>query len=290
MTAPNLAVVRALIDTQFPDYKDLPLRPISSGGTDHVIYRLGDDFSVRLPVRSDVVSQVAKEQLWLRRLEPLPLTIPCPVALGKPDHGYPYDWSIYTWLSGSALTQTPPEDWRDTGLRLAGFLRALQAKPTKDAPLSGPQNHYRGVELRHRDDLTRRAILAISDEFPEDALMTVWGAALAAPVYDKAPVWIHGDLQGGNLLVKDGLVSAVIDFGLSGVGDPACDCIAAWSVLPASARSIFQSELGCDAATWARGKGWAVSVAAIALEYYRDRNPSLSAISRQTLHAALEGA
>ena len=288
MTSPNLAVVRALIDTQFPHYRDLPLRPISTCGTDHLIFRLGEDLSVRLPVRADVVSQVAKEQTWLGKLAPLPLAIPSPVARGTPDHGYPYDWSIYAWQSGTALNQTPPDDWYDAGRSLAGFLRALQAKPTENAPPSGPQNHYRGVDLKHRDDLTRRAISGVSDELPEDALLAVWTSALAAPIDQKAPVWIHGDLQGGNILVNDGLVSAVIDFGLSGVGDPACDCMAAWSVLPASARSVFRTELGCDAALWARGKGWAVSVAAIALDYYRGRNPSLSAISRQTLHAVLE--
>ncbi len=283
----TLDLARELVAAQFPDFSTLSIEPVASGGTDNAIFRLGSDFSLRFPKRADAVSQVEKEQAWLPRLAPLPLRIPKPIKQGEPSESYPHPWSIYDWCRGAPLFEAAPSDWGETVDRLAAFLLALQSKEIMGAPKSGLQNHYRGVDLEQRDRLTRGAIEGLADLYDAEAMTREWEASLAASKHTDAPVWLHGDLQGGNLLIENGQLSAVIDFGLSGVGDPACDLIVAWSVCPAAARDRFRTKMGCDAAMWQRGKGWALSVAVIALDYYRDRNPQLSAISSQTIEAVL---
>ena len=283
----TLDLARELVAAQFPDFSSLSIEPVASGGTDNAIFRLGTDHNLRFPKRADAVSQVEKEQAWLPRLVPLPLRIPKPIKQGAPSERYPHPWSIYDWCPGAPLFETSPSDWTEMIDRLTAFLQALQSKETIGAPRSGPQNHYRGVDLGKRDRLTRGAIEGLADLYDAEAMIREWETSLAAPKHAAEPVWLHGDLQGGNLLVENGQLVAVIDFGLSGVGDPACDLIVAWSVCRGTVRDQFRRKMGCDAATWQRGKGWALSVAVIALDYYRDRNPQLSAISRQTIEAVL---
>ncbi|MEL6724831.1 MAG: aminoglycoside phosphotransferase family protein [Pseudomonadota bacterium] len=284
----TLDLAQRLVADQFPEFSELSIEPVASGGTDNAIFRLGPDLSLRLPKRLDAVGQVEKEQIWLPRLSPLPLRIPKPVKQGAPSQGYPHPWSIYDWCPGSPLFESAPKDWPETVDQLAEFLKVLQSKDTMGAPKSGAQNHFRGVELERRDPLTRGAIDGVSDLYDAATMTSVWETSFAAPKFAAEPVWLHGDLQGGNLLVAQGQLAAVIDFGLSGIGDPACDLIVAWSVLPAAVRSRFRVLMDCDDAMWQRGKGWALSVAVIALDYYRDRNARLSAISRQTIEAVLE--
>ena len=282
-------VVRHLIKTQFPEYADLDMVPVSSGGTDHTLFRLGQDLSVRLPKREDAVAQGEKEHVWLPRLAVESVRIPTPVARGQADEKVPFAWSIYDWCPGQALIHAKSLDFAEIAQTLARFTLELQSISTRDAPLAGQQNHFRGVALIKRHQATIAAITGVSDEYPEAALRAVWEQAISAPSHAQAAVWLHGDLQGGNLLVREGHLSAIIDFGLSGVGDPACDLMVAWSVLPKDCRAAFRDQLNCDDARWARGRGWALSVATIALDYYRGRNPQLCAISRQTLDAVLEG-
>ena len=284
----DLRAARRLIDVQFPEYAARQLTSVLSGGTDHTLFRLGEDLSVRFPKREDVASQVEKEQTWLPRLAGLKVRIPRPVAHGAPGETFPYSWSIYDWCPGEALSIVGACDWSQLAIDLAEFLIQLRCLPITDAPLSGPQNHFRGVALMERNDLTRAAIRGISNECSETALLACWQDALGAEPHVGAPTWLHGDLQGGNLLIEHGRLSAVIDFGLAGVGDPACDLMVVWSVLTQEARDPFRERLGCDDASWARGRGWALSVATIALDYYRGRNEPLCSISRRTLDAILE--
>ncbi|MEO1303456.1 MAG: aminoglycoside phosphotransferase family protein [Pseudomonadota bacterium] len=279
--------VCALIKSQAPDYGHLALEAVKSGGTDNTIFRLGNKLSVRLPKRLDAVSQIDKETTWLPRLAPLPLHIPTPVFLGAPGQGFDHPWAIYQWIDGAPLSQSTIEDWRVSSHALSSFLLNLQAKDISGAPRSGAQNHYRGVDLMARDGLTRAAILNLADLYSTDALYAIWDESLSADPHGAAPSWLHGDLQGGNILVANGQISAIIDFGLSGVGDPACDLMVAWSVLPPDIRSIFRESMSCDDHAWSRGKGWALSVSVIALDFYRDRNAALSTISRQTIEAVL---
>ena len=281
-------LVSRLLTTQFPQWADLPIKPVASAGTDNALYRLGDEMVVRLPRIHWAVGQVEKEHVWLPMLAPLlPLTIPVPLAKGRPGEGYPWDWSIYTWLEGENATMERMGDRRQVAQDLAGFIAALQRIDTTNGPTPSDLNSSRGVPLAMRDEQTRSAIAALGGMVDTVAVTAAWEAALEAPVWTGPPVWIHGDLQSGNLLALRGRLSAVIDFGCLGVGDPACDVMAAWLYLPAETRDLFRSLLQVDDATWARGRGWALSMGLIALPYYHQSNPALAAIARRAIGEVL---
>ncbi|MCC9075102.1 aminoglycoside phosphotransferase family protein [Litorilinea aerophila] len=283
-----LSLVRRLVADQFPRWAHLPLEPVPSAGTDNAMYRLGDEMAVRLPRVPWAAGQVAREQRWLPRLAPhLPLAVPTPLALGRPAYGYPWHWSIYRWLPGENATRAPLADPAQAAIALAGFITALQGIDPTGGPRPGPGNSSRGVPLAARDAQVRAAIAALDGAFDADAVTAAWEAALRVPVWDGPPVWIHGDLQGGNLLVQDGQLCAVIDFGCLGVGDPACDLQVAWNFFAAEARAVFRASLAVDEATWARGRGWALSVGVIAYPYYRESNPVLAGIARHAIQEVL---
>ncbi len=280
--------MRRLLAAQFPRWADRTLEPVASAGTDNALFRLGEDLVVRLPKEAKAASQATKEQAWLPRLSPhLPLAVPAPIATGAPTKGYPRPWSVCRWLDGRDAWTAPPADPIQVGEALGAFVAALQRLDATDGPASGEQNSWRGVPLRILDRTAKRSIAGISDLLDAERLTAIWGAALAAPRHPGRPTWIHGDLHPGNLLVEGGRLTAVIDFGLLGVGDPAADVMAAWSVVPAEGRRAFHEMLRPDAATWTRARGWAVYAGAVALSYYRERNPILAAISRRTLEAVL---
>lgn len=284
----DVALVRRLLAAQFPPWADLPLAPVPSAGTDNALYRLGDDMVVRLPRIHWAIGQVDKEWQWLPRLAPhLPLTIPVPLALGEPAEGYPWPWGVYPWLDGETATPDRLADPRQAAVDLARFIAALQRIDPTGGPTPGPHNSKRGVPLVTRDAATRAAIAALHGMVDVDAATAAWDAALAAPVWEGPPVWIHGDLQAGNLLAVQGRLCAVIDFGCLGVGDPACDVMAAWLFLTADTRDVFRATLGVDDATWARGRGWALSMGLIALPYYHITNPVLANIGRRAIHEVL---
>ncbi len=281
----NVHLVRRLLATQFPRWADLPLEPVDSAGTVHAIYRLGEGMAVRLPRVHGGVESLEKEHRWLPILAPLlPLVIPVPLGMGMPAEGYPWPWSVYRWLEGETATLDRIGDPREAAADLARFVAALQ----QIDPTGGPRPAGdRGVPLAERDAPTRTAITALHGVLDTEALTAAWDAALRAPAWDGFPVWIHGDLLPGNLLVTRGRVSAVIDFGVAGVGDPACDLIVAWSLLSGESRDVFRSALPVDEATWGRGRGWALSIALIALPYYVDTNPAFAQIARYTIEEVL---
>jgi aminoglycoside phosphotransferase (APT) family kinase protein len=284
----DTALVCQLLAAQFPQWADLPILPVRSAGTDNAIYRLGDDLAVRLPRIEGACGQVEKEQRWLPRLAPrLPLAIPVPLAKGEPGAGYPWHWSVYRWLDGENATIERIADPGQLAIALAQFIAALQQIDASGGPCPGPHNSGRGVPLEMRDASTRTAIASLHGMVDTDAATAAWDMALPSPVWHGAPVWIHGDLQSGNLLVVDGRLHAVIDFGCLGVGDPACDLMVAWNLLSADTRAVFRNALAVDDATWARGRGWALSVALIALPYYQHTNPVLAEISRSTIDEVL---
>ena len=284
----NVSLVVRLLITQFPQWANLPIEPVHSAGTGNALYRLGDDMVVRLPRIPSAVEQVNKEQKWLPRLAPLlPLNIPVPLAKGKPSEGYPWHWSVYRWLEGEDATTEPIADPRQAATDLAQFITALQQIEATSGPSPGRHNFYRGVPLAMRDQQTRAAIAALHDVLDADEVTTVWDAAIEAPAWNGAPVWLHGDLHSGNMLVQQGRLSAVIDFGGLGVGDPACDVMAAWLFLSAENRAVFRALLQVDDATWARGRGWALSFGLIALPYYQATNPVLAGTARHAINEAL---
>ena len=284
----DVSLVRRLLAAQFPHWAHLPIEAVRSAGTDNAIYRLGDDMAVRLPRIHWAIAQVDKEQQWLPKLAPhLPLAIPVPLGKGVSAEGYPWHWSIYQWLTGENATIERIDDLHQAATELAQFLAALQRIDSTGGPRPGTHNSGRGVPLVMRDADTRAAITSLGNMLDADAVTAAWDSALRATVWNGPPVWIHGDLQPGNLLVEKSQLSAVIDFGCLGVGDPACDLMIAWTLLSGASRKVFRSTLAVDDATWARGRGWALSVALIALPYYLNTNPVIVSSARHTIDEVL---
>jgi aminoglycoside phosphotransferase (APT) family kinase protein len=285
----DASLVSRLIGKQFPRWAHLPITPVPSAGTDNALYRLGDDMVARLPRVESSLDQGDKEWTWLPRLAPqLPLPIPLPLARGVPAEGYPCDWSIYSWLDGENATLDRIDDPHQLALDLARFISALQQIDPTEGPPAGRHNFYRGVPLAQRDASTREALIACRGMIDTDAAAAIWDESLETPVWDGPPRWVHGDIQSGNLLAVNGRLSAVIDFGGLGVGDPAVDLIVAWNHLPAGTRLRFREALDVDDATWARGRGWALSVSLIALPYYVVTNPTLAGISHYAIAEVLD--
>jgi len=256
-------------------------------GWDNRTFRLGDDMSVRLPSAEGYVPQVEKEHRWLPRLAPhLPLPIPAPIAKGEPGEGYPWPWSVYRWLDEEPAATAPITDFRQFAVDLAKFLAALYRIDATEGPTAGPHNFWRGGPLTVYDAETREAIAALGDEIDPGAATAVWETALAA-TWTGSPVWVHGDVAMGNLLVRDGRLAAVIDFGSSGVGDPACDTVIAWTLFTGESREAFRSTLGVDAGTWARGRGWALWKALITVAGSREMDPEKADDSRRVIAEVL---
>jgi aminoglycoside phosphotransferase (APT) family kinase protein len=251
-------VAARLVATQFPKWADLPVVPVALDGWDNTTFRLGKDLSVRLPSHDAYVAQIEKEHQWLPVLAPqLPLEIPEPVALGEPTVEFPRPWSIYRWIEGEHATAQRVSDPETFAADIAGFLAALYAIDSSDGPLPGAHNFLRGGPINAYDGETREALRLLSDEIDADAATEVWDAAVAAG-WDRAPVWVHGDVTAANLLVVEGRLRAVIDFGCAAVGDPACDLVMAWTFFSGQSTEVFRSALQFDDATWARGRGWAL--------------------------------
>jgi aminoglycoside phosphotransferase (APT) family kinase protein len=191
------------------------------------------------------------------------------LAKGIPGENYPWHWSVYRWLEGESAAIERIANPCQAAMELAQFIAALQRIDPASGPPPGVHNSFRGVPLATRDTVTRTAISALRGTVDVAAATSAWDAALQASAWNDAPVWIHGDLQPGNLLAQHGRLSAVIDFGCLGVGDPACDLIVAWNLLSAQSRDVFRTALQVDNATWARGRGWALSIGLITLPTIR---------------------
>ena len=254
----DVALVRALISSQFPHWAHLPLAPVVPGGVDHRTFRLGDRLLVRLPSAEGYAVQVDKEQRWLPVLRrALAVPIPAPVGRGVPEHGYPFGWSVYRWLAGRTVLDGAAIDLTAVASEIGAFLRDLQALDATDGPGPGLHTGYRGGPVGWYDDETRHAITALADLIDPARATDIWERALATP-YDGPGVWFHGDVAPGNLLLRGGRLGAVIDFGCAGVGDPACDLVIAWTLLDRRSRAVFRDTLAPDADCWARGRGWAL--------------------------------
>ena len=276
----DVGLLRRLLAGQFPDWSNLPIIPVESYGTDHDIYRIGDDLAARLPCVAWATRQAAKEAEWLPKLAPqLPLALPVQVARGRPAKGYPFDWSIYRWLPGENANGTI-DDLNQAAVDLAAFITALRDIDTTGAPPRA--RGARGSPLAELDEDVRQAIDALENRIDRDAALRSWEESLHAPAWNDTDVWVHGDLLPGNLLVVNGRVSAVIDWGGLNVGDPACDLQPAWNIFDEDSRRRFCTELQVDDASWLRGRGWALAQAVWALPYYWDTNPGMI---RQASHA-----
>jgi aminoglycoside phosphotransferase (APT) family kinase protein len=260
-------LVSRLLAEQFPDWAALPLTPVPEQGTDHALYRLGTELVVRMPVIAWADGQAALEAEWLPRLAPhLPVQLSVPRALGEPGLGYPFRWSVNPWLPGRRLdpaSVVTVELARD----LAGFVRALRSCDTTGA--GRPRSRGLPLSAPERDADTRAALAVIGDLVDATAALAVWEEGQAATPWEGPPTWFHGDLTAGNLLVGDGRLSGVIDWGPCGVGDPAVELHAAYQLFEPDTRQVFRLVLGDDDAMWARARAWAVSMAAMEISYYR---------------------
>jgi aminoglycoside phosphotransferase (APT) family kinase protein len=283
----DASLARGLIDSQFPQWSHLPIAAVEFDGWDNRTFRLGSELTVRLPSGDWYAQQVDKEQRWLPVLAPqLPLPIPSPVARGEPDAGYPYEWSVYRWLDGELASRARIADLPGFAATLAGFLNALGRVDAAGGPAPGQHNFYRGGPLATYEAETLQAIDALGSEVPGEAVKRVWDDAMTS-AWDRDPVWLHGDVAAGNLLVRDGRLAAVLDFGCSGVGDPACDMVIAWTFLSGASRASFRAELGVDAGTWSRGRGWALWKALITLVGHLERDAPDAALPRRDIDEIL---
>jgi len=282
-------LVRRMVAAQFPQWADLPVRSAEVGGRDNKTFRLGEHMIVRLPSAADYSAQVEKEHRWLPKLAPLlPLPIPTPLAMGEPASGYPWRWSIYRRIEGDTAAPERIADLSDLAASLAQFLIALQRIDPTDGPRPGPHNFWRGGSLTTYDAETRQAIALLKGKVNTKAATEVWERALKT-TWNRPPVWLHGDVSAGNLLVKGGRLSAVIDFGMLGVGDPACDLSIGWTLFSGESRKAFRAMLPLDAGTWARGRAWTLWKVLIVAAGLTETNAVEAARPWRVIDEVLEG-
>ena len=284
----SVSLVHRLVAEQFPQWADLTVRRVEECGTDHHLFRLGSDLVARLPIIGWAVDQARSDERWLPVLAPhLPVALPVPLAVGEPGHGYPFPWAVVPWIPG-----TPPDAGTDRvalAKDLAEFVRALHAVDASDGPAkTGTQ---RGTPLAPLDRGVREGLatsVALADI--ADRVLAVWEDAVAAPAYDGPPVWIHGDLMAGNLLVQDGRLSAVIDWGGLGTGDPAPDLCPAYWLFDGDVRAEYVASVGYDDATLRRARGWIIAPAVSGVDYYAETFPAMAAAGLSSIEAVLRDA
>lgn len=235
---------------------------------------MGEELSVRLPRTERAQGQVEKDVAWMPRLAPhVSLPIPEPLELGQPGAGYPFTWGVYRWLPGAPFVLAEL-DGVQAARDLAEFVRTLREVDTTGAPVPDDDPFSRGTPLAPRDAMFREALDQLKDHFDIGWVTAAWEESLAADTWDGTPRWIHGDLMAGNVLVADGKLSAVIDFGTARAADPAGDLLAAWYLFEGDSRTAFREALEVDEATWLRARGWALSLEIIAIPYYLHRSPN----------------
>lgn len=279
----DVELIRARLARHAPHWADLAVSETATRGTDNAMYRLGPALALRVPRRVSAKGLLAKEAAWLLRFGPLSLAIPRPHLMIAPEPGSPYPIVVVDWLEGArADTFADPVE---TAKDLAWFLRGLQSQPTRGAPTAGADNHFRGAPLRTRDAAVTAALETLQDELDHSAAHTIWQAALDAPEHEGPPVWVHGDLVARNALVRAGNLVAILDWGLAAIGDPAVDYAARWTWLPEDAEDAFVASANQSEACWSRARGWALSMAVVALAHYRTApdEDDLCRICRATL-------
>lgn len=281
----SLSLATNLIAEQFPQWAHLPIRPVELNGSDNRTFRLGEEMSIRLPSAEGYALQIQKEQKWLPILAPqLSFRIPEPLALGHPSKNYPWTWSVYKWIEGMSANSLVLDDLslKPIASELAEFLNELRKIDSTGGPLPGLHNYWRGDHPSVYEAETRSAIAELQDIIDTKSATSVWEKAMSSK-WGQDPVWIHGDFSSGNILVKDGKVAAIIDFGCVGIGDPACDLVIAWTFLKGKSREIFRREVGLDEETWLRARAWALWKATFELCQLEDKNGREALIQRRII-------
>jgi aminoglycoside phosphotransferase (APT) family kinase protein len=268
----DASLVQQLVAGQFPKWADLPVKPVEIGGHDNRTFHLGCEMSVRMPSAKQYAAHVRLEHEWLPKIGPrLSLPVPIPLGKGVPGLGYPWPWTVNEWIQGENASIERISDLSEFAKDLANFLNTLQSIDTTAAPEPGQHNFFRGGELSVYDSETRECIEALQDVIDVSAATSIWESALEVK-WDQPPVWIHGDVAEGNLLVDSGRLCAVIDFGQLTAGDPSCDVTIAWTFFSGPSRKAFRTELAVDEATWVRGRGWGLWKALLQLRTHRAGN------------------
>ncbi|MCZ2404376.1 aminoglycoside phosphotransferase family protein [Paenarthrobacter sp. Z7-10] len=280
-------LVRSLLLSQHPDLSTLAIRTLSNGW-DNALFRLGREYTVRLPRRAAAAQLVRHEQRWLPEFSRLTrVSLPLPVRVGQLSPIYPWYWSVSPWLEGTAVLGLPPGRRNSLALALARFIADIH----RPAPADAPRNPVRGTALALRDDAVRARLSA--PELAGGGLIDLWQELVAAPLWRGPQVWLHGDLHPGNILHRRGTLTAVIDFGDLTSGDPATDLATAWMTFDARDRSVFRREVtrlcGTDGHTWRWAQGWALNIGS-ALLTHSDDNPPLRRLGEHTLAQVLSEA
>lgn len=288
----TLPLVQQLIREQFPDFSMLTIQPVKVQGHDNRTFRLGNDMLIRLPTEEAYALKVTKEQALLPQLAPhLTVTIPMPLKLGRPSDAYPFHFSIYQWTDGQSANQvkTDQQSKQHLALGLASFLKELQSIDTTNGLPPGQHNWWRGDHVSVYDQQTRSQIAELKDSIDSHRALALWEKALSSR-WSKTPVWIHGDFASGNILIKDGKLSGIIDFGGIGIGDPACDLVILWTFLEGKSREVFRRSIGLDTDTWTRARGWALWKATFELCQRNDKNDQASMTQQRIINDVLDDA
>jgi aminoglycoside phosphotransferase (APT) family kinase protein len=293
----DVRLVRSLVHSLSPSYDELPLRRLEASGSTNALFRLGDDLLVRLPRQPGGSTTIEKEERWLPYVAPaLDVAVPEIVAVGDPGFGYSERWSVVRWLDGDLPTLPQPGDAprHELARDLAAVVRALGGVDVPRQALGDPAlRWYRGRPLASMDDDVRRLLRDCREidglDLDLDACAAFWDEAMSLPgVHDAVgPRWYHGDLQAENLLVRDGRLTAVLDFGGLSIGDPTVDLVVAWELLDPEARSTFREAVGVDDETWLRGRAWAMPLALMAFPYYGATMPERCRSRLAMVHAVL---
>jgi aminoglycoside phosphotransferase (APT) family kinase protein len=289
----DTALAQRLVSTQFPEHAHLKVTPLASSATDNVVYRLGEKLVARLPRSSAAERQIEKDVRWLPAMQrQLSTQVPSILGVGMPDASFPYKWTIQQWIDGVDATPKATADWTQTARSLARVVTELRQIDATSGPAPDAGNSLRGAPLTQLDEHVRHAA-AFTQEMGAKSRFTsgvdvahvldIWDQALTAPAWAGPPVWVHGDLTPGNVLVRDNDLAAVIDFGCSGVGDPACDNIPAWTLFTGASRADYLRLTYLDDHTHLRARGWAVYVGITAMPYHYESNPAFCRFARGVL-------
>ncbi len=282
-------VVRQLLAEQHADLGDLTLTLVANGW-DNAIFRLGDELLVRLPRRQLAADLVVNEQRWLPELAPaLPLPVPAPLRVGRPSAtaGYPWSWSVCRWFDGDVAADVMLTDPAAEARRLGAFVAALH----HPAPADAPGNPFRGQPIAELDARVRQNVAALGHERSGEVLAR-WDDLVETPPWNGPDVWLHGDLHSANVVVTDGSVSAVLDFGDLTASDPAVDLAIGWMLFDVPQRNAFRAAASAgpfpvDDATWRRGEAWALHFALLYLANSAD-NPRFTRMGDQLLGSVLD--
>lgn len=281
----NENLVQSLLTNQCLKWSNLPLRQVISSGTDNALFRLGNEYIIRLPriewSPGSINQSINKEYEWVPKIAQLLKTlISEPIFKGNPDKLYPWAWTINKWNEGQTPDFEKENEYELLAKDLAEFLNELHSIRLPEGPYS-----RRGVSIKEINEETIKAINSLKGDIDTQKVFSLWEQLINVPLWNKDPVWVHGDFLPGNILIKNNRLSAVIDFTEVGIGDPACDLIIAWSLFNENSRKIFKANLkNIDENTWKRGIAWALSIALIMLPYYKNSNPVLIFLSKRMIN------